>query len=315
MSTAIVPLATAVPAVWGTNRLVDSFLSGKSEMTLRAYRTDLETFASFMGADNIDEAAQALLTRSHGEANGLALDYKACLMDKGLSSATVNRRLASLRSLITLARTLGLVSWTLEVKNLKSQPYRDTKGPGVPAFRRMLLVLKSRGDRKAVRDFSIVRLLYDIALRRGEVVSLDVDDVDLDAGTIQVLGKGRREKIRLALPEPTKEALVAWLEIRGEESGPLFTNCDRAGKGDRLTGNSIYRLVKSLGSKIGVMSRPHGLRHTAITEACKVAQANGYALEEVLDFSRHSDISTLLIYRDRERDCLGKLASLVADSV
>lgn len=63
--------------------------------------------------------------------------------------------------------------------------------------------------------------------------------------------------------------------------------------------------------------RPHGLRHTAITEACKAAQANGIGLEEVLDFSRDSrkSIAILMVYRDRERNVQGQLASLVAAGV
>jgi len=69
-----------------------------------------------------------------------------------------------------------------------------------------------------------------------------------------------------------------------------------------------------LGEKIGVKTRPHGIRHSAVTEAVKKAQQNGLDLEEVLDFSRHRDVRTLLIYRDRERNVQGKLSELVADS-
>ena len=61
-------------------------------------------------------------------------------------------------------------------------------------------------------------------------------------------------------------------------------------------------------------ARPHGRRQTAITEACKAAQANGIGLEEVLDFSRHSrkPVAILMVYRDRECNAQGRLASLVA---
>ena len=53
----------------------------------------------------------------------------------------------------------------------------------------------------------------------------------------------------------------------------------------------------------------------AITEACKLAQAKGMGLEEVLDFSRHRDVKVLMVYRDRERDVQGQLAALVAAGV
>jgi integrase/recombinase XerC len=93
-------------------------------------------------------------------------------------------------------------------------------------------------------------------------------------------------------------------------------NMDRAGKGNgRLTGNGLFKIVRGLGQKNGLKVRPHGLRHTAITEACKAAQANGMDLEEVMDFSRHKNVKTLMVYRDRERNVQGRLASLVAATV
>ena len=88
-----------------------------------------------------------------------------------------------------------------------------------------------------------------------------------------------------------------------------------AGKGYRLTGTSLYRIVRRLGEQVGLKVRPHGLRHTAITEACKLAQAKGMGLEEVLDFSRHRDVKVLMVYRDRERNVQGQLATLVAAGV
>ncbi|MBI4578583.1 MAG: preprotein translocase subunit SecY [Planctomycetes bacterium] len=144
-------------------------------------------------------------------------------------------------------------------------------------------------------------------------VALDLVHVDLTAGRVAVLGKGRRQPDVLALPEPTQAALHAWLTVRGWHPGPVFTNFDRARKGSgRLTGTSLYRIVRTLGAQVGFTVRPHGLRHTAITEACKAAQAHGIALEEVLDFSRHTDVKVLMIYRDRERNVQGTLAALVA---
>ena len=118
--------------------LVASFLSGRNGTTLRAYRRDLEDFRAFVGASTIDEAAKVLLSHSHGEANALTLAYKTSLMDRGLQPATINRRLASLRSLVKLARTLGMVSWYLEIENVRSEAYRDTRGPGKEGFRALL---------------------------------------------------------------------------------------------------------------------------------------------------------------------------------
>ena len=145
---------------------------------------------------------------------------------------------------------------------------------------------------------------------------MDLADVDLEEGAIQVLGKGRSEKEILSLPEPTKKALRRWIEKRGSEPGPLFISLDPVRKGSgRLDGSSVYRLVRKAGEDIGIRTRPHAIRHSAITEACKAAAANGMDLTEVLPFSRHRNVATLQVYRDREKDTQGKLAGLVAGSV
>jgi len=289
--------------------LLGAFLSGRNERTIKAYAQDLADFQAFVGAHSAEEAARRLMSEGHGPANMLALSYRTHMVERGLKSATINRRLAALRSLVHLARTFGLVPWGLEIQNVKTEAYRDTRGPGKQGFRCLLNEVERKKTKKAVRDRLILHLLYDLALRSGEAVSLDVGDVDMAQGTLAVQGKGKTAKQTLTMPEPTKTAMQAWLEIRGVEPGPLLTNFDRAGKGNRLTSVGLYCMVRGLGRRTGLKVRPHGLRHTAITEACKAAQANGIGLEEVLDFSRHSrkSLSILMVYRDKERDVQGKL--------
>lgn len=305
---------TLVPTwhVMSQQDVLDSFMNGRKATTIMAYRQDLSDFAAFLGMTE-KEAAEKLLASGPGQANLMALNYTAYLQAKGLQPTTVNRRLATLRSLTKFARMAGLITWKLEIESLKTEAYRDTSGPGSNAYRRMLAEVESRATAKSVRDRAILRLLHDLGLRRGELCALDVSDVDLVAGTVAVLGKGRHQQQRLTLPVPTKEALSAWMDARGPEEGPLFTNCDRAKQGTgRLTSTAVYKLVRDLGRKVGVETRPHGLRHLAVTEAVRAAQQHGYGIEEVLDFSRHADLKTLMVYVDRERDAQGKIASLIA---
>lgn len=299
------------------HELLHAFLSGRCPRTLKAYGQDLADFQAFSKSTTIDDAARALFSQGHGKANLLLLEYRTHLVERGLQSATVNRRLASVRSLVKLGKTLGVVDWSLDIQNVKSESYRDTKGPGKQGFIFMLQELAGKKTKKAVRDTAILRLLYDLALRCGEVVALDCDDVQITPKVINVIGKGKTSKQQLTLPEPTASALESWLQVRGIEPGPLFLNLDRAGKGSRLTGVSIYRIVRRLGERRGFKVRPHGLRHTAITEACKVAAEHGIGLEEVLDFSRHSrsSIAVLMVYRDRERNIQGQLSSMIAAQV
>ncbi len=295
--------------------LLDSFFSGKSQRTVEAYRRDLDDFRQDLGAENVKEAACKFLSGSLGEANSIALQYRKHLLERNLQSTTINRRLAALRSLTEMARTLGIITWKLEIKNQKTEAYRDTRGPGVDNFKKLLSLTEKRGDVKGIRNKAILRLLFDLGLRRGEVTALDFVDLDFERKTIQVMGKGKSQKTELTLAAPTITALSAWLQVRGDIAGPLFTNLDRAKKGNgRIDGSSVYRLVRGLGEKVGIRTRPHGIRHTAVTQAVKKARRNDMDLEEVLDFSRHKDVRTLMIYRDRDRNVQGKLSELVAET-
>ncbi|MBC7807579.1 MAG: tyrosine-type recombinase/integrase [Akkermansiaceae bacterium] len=297
--------------------LLQTFFAGRNERTLRAYRNDLEQFRVFVDAPTAADAVNVLLASGQGAANGTVLRYRAHLSDSNRSPATINRALSALRALLKLARMLGVVPWSLDVPNVPAESYRDTRGPGVAGVKRVLATTNSgENEPMNLRDRAILRLLYDLGLRRAEVASLDVGDVDLARNTVAVIGKRRTEKTLLSLAAPTKTVLSDWLRVRGGEPGPLFLNFDHADKGQtrRLTGTSIYRIVHGRGQIAGIKVAPHGLRHTAITEACKAAQAAGMPLEEVMDFSRHRDVKILMIYRDRERNVQGQIAEIVAQS-
>ena len=176
-------------------RLLAAFLNGRKAGTIRSYRADLRDFRAFLQTSTLEAAVSLLLGRGLGQANALALDYKARLLEHKLAPATINRRLAALRSLVKLARTLGLISWTLEVEGMKSEGYRDTRGPGRAGFQKMLCILDRCQDAKAIRDRAILRCMFDLGLRRAEVVQLDLEDMNRQTGTLAVLGKGRTQKI------------------------------------------------------------------------------------------------------------------------
>jgi integrase/recombinase XerC len=290
--------------------LVAAFLAGRSPQTLRAYRQDLEDLAAFLGAASIDQAARQLLAGGPGQANGVALSWRARLLERRLSPATVNRRLAALRSLVKLARTLGMVPWALEVEGVKAESYRDTRGPGADGVRRLARQLQGRSDAKGRRDLAIVRLLYDLGLRRAEVVSLDLGHLDLAAGTLAVLGKGRSQREQLTLPPATRQALAAWVQVRGPEPGALFTALDRGHRGRRLSGTGLYLVIRRLGDGAGLRARPHGLRHAAITAALDLT---GGDVRKVQRFSRHKNLQTVLRYDDNRQDLAGDVARRLAE--
>lgn len=315
----------ALPLAGGASEsrraLTAAFFAGRNARTLDAYGRDLADFREFLAGAGVqtrdlDDAAGCLLRGGHGTANAIALAYRAHLLERHLAPATINRRLAALRSLVKLARTLGLVPWALEVASVESAPYRDTRGPGTAGVRQVLAALDGHTDPKGLRDRAIVRLLYDRGLRRAEVVALDVDHVNLELGSVAVLGKGRTERVWYTLPPKTVDAVRAWLAARGGAPGPLFVNLSPARKtaAERLTGRSLHRNLGQLGERAGVAGRvrPHGIRHTAITDV--LAKSNGNVVE-AQKFSRHRDVKVLLVYNDNRADVGGRLAALIADDV
>ena len=143
---ALVPVDVNVLAEW---------LDGRNSRTLEAYSRDINDFADFLEQPNGRAAVELLLSLPHGEANRRAHNYRAHLVNRGLRTATIARRLAALRSVVKLARTLGIVVWALDVESPKVEPYRDTAGPGEGGWRSMVSVAKLAAEgrqAKALRD-------------------------------------------------------------------------------------------------------------------------------------------------------------------
>lgn len=294
--------------------LIENFFAGKSPNTIQAYRDDLEIFCKFIKLHDIEDIPNNLFTLDGGSANLLVLSFKNHLNALGMKPSTISRKIAAIRSLVKLARLFGLITWSIEIHNDKVESYRDTRGPGKSNFDKMLDVV-SGDDPKSVRDYAMLRLFYDLGLRVSEVCGLNLSDYNSEEETLEVLGKGKKDKIALHLPDPTIHAIDRWLSLRSSVTLPLFHSLSNACEPDRLTRVGLYKIVRSIGEKVGVKTRPHGLRHLSITEACKLAQAVGLPLEEVLDHSRHANVSTLMIYRDREEKKQKLISSLLATSV
>src|SRR3954453_18600071 len=107
-------------------RLLDPFLAGRNPRTLAAYQADLEDFRRFLETCSlypptpltVGEAVKGLLENAEVMAGLYAREYRQQMRERGLQITTINRRLATLRSLVKLANTHGLVTWTLSVENV-----------------------------------------------------------------------------------------------------------------------------------------------------------------------------------------------------
>jgi integrase/recombinase XerC len=297
-------------------RLHREFLAGRSPNTLNAYRKDLQAFAQWCGAPTGGAALSLLVSLSAGDGNSSLLSWRASMKDGGLAPSTINRRLSAVRSALRFARTIGATAWVPEVQGLKAQTYRDTRGPGIAGTQALLgsALTKRRG--KSARDVAIIRVMFDLGLRRGEVANLDVDDVDRVGRALWVLGKGRSQKEPRTLPAPTLAAIDAWLEERAPITGPeeqaLFVNVSRYQRGQRITGHGVYYVIRDLGDLAGIRARPHGIRHASITAALDNTNGDVRAAQA---HARHSNPHTTMRYDDARQDLAGKVSAGLADAL
>ena len=285
--------------------LLKAFLSGRKPSTLRTYRQGLEVFSGFLGKTP-EESAAWLLSRRPGEANKLGLDFKAWMMEADYAAATIDNCLAALRSLVQLGKIWGLIVWELEVENVPEEKYRETSGPGMEKILLQIRSLRERSmeDPKAARDVAIIGFMGLMALRRGEVVGLDLADLDLDGGKVLVLGKGKTAKEPLTVPAPLSALLQTWIGHRGDHAGPLFVHFRQREMKDRLSDRSVGRITNAL-----ELGRAHGLRHSAITEAL---EENHGDVRKVARFSRHKNVQTVIRYDDNRKDLGGEVAEGLA---
>ncbi len=324
MSKAIVrtprPNPLVLSGVVDTRRVIEAFFKARNQHTVDAYRRDLEDFTYFMGESNSEEAARKFFALQPGAANATVLEYRGYLVEKGLSPATVNRRLSAVRSLTKLAKLLGIVQWTIEVDGVDSVAYRNTAGPGLENVRQLFEFIATNSERKGpnserkgLRDLAICHLLFDIALRRGEIVSLNMEHL-LQNG-ISVLGKKRTQRETIALPDETRAVLNNWLAVRGSAlpTDPMFIALDRHAEGSRLTGRGVHQVVARWGKEADLEGlHPHGFRHTAITTALDNCDGD---IRKVQSFSRHADPRTLMRYDDKRKDFAGEIARGVVASL
>lgn len=264
---------------------------GYSAQTVRAYRSDLTALAGF--ADS----------RGVADTDGLSLELLRDWLWEGaqreLSTATLARRSAAAR---------GFSAWVVRgdgggvdpAARLRA-PRPDKTLPRVitrPQMDELLTSLAARaddGDPDAVRDLTVIELLYATGVRVSELTGLDVDDVDLDRLTVRVLGKGAKERV-VPFGVPAKTALRRYLAdarpaLAVERSGPALLLGTRGG---RLGSRAVYELVARLleGMPGSGPAGPHALRHTAATHLLD----GGADLRAVQEILGHASLGTTQIY-------------------
>lgn len=300
----------------GGGELLRLLLADKrSPATKRAYAADLR---DFFGEDLSPREVEQFVTLPPAEIARLLATYKGDLLERGLTEATINRRLAAIRSLLKFCYRLG---WSQTdgrslVEGERVVAYRDTRGVTAETVKK-LFTAADTGDLTGLRDLALLRLLCENALRRAEVCALSVGDFRPEQRLIYILGKGKgTQKEPETLSARAVEALETYLRAAGHASdpeAPLLRNVDPRPEynGQRLTGDGIYHIVRDLGARAGVPNlTPHKLRHTAITIALDLTDGN---VRAVRDLSRHARLETLQRYDDNRRNFQGSVSEKLSN--
>ncbi|NET16603.1 MAG: tyrosine-type recombinase/integrase [Okeania sp. SIO1H6] len=292
----------------------------RSPNTRRAYSIDMRDFFNFHGVELNQITVQQFLNLSRSQAVQLVLKFRRYLVtERNLKPASVARKVNAIKALAKYAYDVGCCQWKLDVEALRAgrvEKYRDTTGVSVTDIQKILLS-PDRDTLIGKRDYAMLQLLWGNGLRRAEVVSLDLEDVELGDRSLWVMGKGKDDKERVSLNRVTITALREWMIPRVKypsSTDALFISLDNVNRGKRLTAQSLYNLVSRTAEAVGISKKmsPHRVRHSAITTVLNI---NGGNIRKAQDFSRHADPKTLIIYDDNLNKAQGDMSDLLGDLI
>lgn len=292
-------------------RLVDTcvnqfleFLSvekGASSNTIAAYRNDLGQLEEFVApTDNGNGHLIDWPTVGQNQ----VMEYILYLKSQSYSEATIARKVAAVKSFFSFLQAEGKV---------KSNPTEQLASPKVGKLLPKPLTVQEidelleqparRNTPEAKRDRAMLELMYATGLRVTELVSLDLEDVQLDGEKpyVRLVGKGNRERQIPLLEQPVQELTeyirFARPRLVGERNETaLFVNR----RGERLTRQGFWLILKGYATEAGIRGRvtPHTLRHSFATHMLR----GGMDIHKVQELLGHANISTTQVYTQVSRE-------------
>ncbi len=256
-----------------------------SNNTLQSYSRDIHQYESYVSQNKINYAK--VDSKKINE-------YLKHLQDMGKKTSTISRSLASIRS---------FYQYLVRVKKIKHDPTENIQSPKVE--KRVPCVLTSEEvenllsqpkdvDLKGTRDKAMLEVAYATGMRVTEIISLDVEDVNIDEGFITCRSANKQRNIPLgsisiaALKEYINDARP--IMIKDENEKALFVNVN----GKRLTRQGFWKIVKFYKEQAHITKdiTPHVLRHSFATHLLQ----NGADLKAIQTMLGHSDISSTQVY-------------------
>ena len=256
---------------------------GSSENTVSSYLRDVHQFEDWLGDVDVDDCHKAQVDA-----------YMSYMAARGRSPASIARSVASLKSFYGYLQAKGAVKAN-PAKNVT--PVRaERKLPEILTSKEVELFLAQPKcvDAKGCRDHAMLELLYATGIRVSELIGMDVEDVNLQAGFVRCESRGKARIIPL-YPGAVKALQEYIYKIRpqlvasGEERS-LFVNMN----GERMSRQGFWKLIKYYQERAGIEKdiTPHTLRHSFAAHLLE----NGADLRSIQEMLGHADISSTQIY-------------------
>lgn len=273
---------------------LDSFISylslekNYSVHTVKAYKRDLEEFASFCIEEyeikDIDDVSYSLIR-----------GWIVTLVNSSISNRSINRKVASLKAFYRFLQRIEKIAANPLSKH---KALKTSKKIEVPfselEMQNVLQELAFEDDFEGHRDKLMIELLYTTGIRRAELINLKLVDVDLNRNTILVLGKRKKERIVPLLPS-TKELFVRHFDERKNLEqifDQRFVFLSKSGV--KIYETLVYRVINKYLSEVSskVKKSPHILRHTFATHLLN----KGADLNSVKELLGHSSLASTQVY-------------------
>lgn len=253
-----------------------------SNHTIRNYRVDILDFLAFNNNKILDIDKD------------IVNNYMKKLYDRGLSKATISRRLSSLRGFYEYLIKKEIISknYFIGIKNPKKENAlpKLVKDIDIDKMFNIPDIRKPLGQ----RNLLIIRLLYSTGIRVSELINIKLNDIDTNERTIKILGKGSKERV-VVFGNNTKDILEVYLNngryyLNSRKCEYLILNKD----GNKISDRYIRKIIDDIIAKASIEMHvsPHMLRHTFAT----VMLNNGADLVSVKDLLGHESLNTTSIY-------------------
>ena len=261
-----------------------------ADNSIKGYVSDLESFLKHIETLGIGEFKDLTITHIRS--------WLADLTDKGAVRSTIARRIVSIRAFTYWAASQGWI--TEDIGQSLAIPKAHRTLPDVLDIADTQIVLDSMAQRAGeeptpinLRDLAMIEVLYASGIRVSELCGLNSSSIDTARNTLQVIGKGDKERV-VPLGIPAMRALQNYIA----EGRPLLMNEKSASaiflgsRGKRIDQRSVREVVYGAMAAVGSRMGPHGLRHTAATHLLE----GGADLRTVQEILGHSSLATTQIY-------------------